>query len=250
MTTMHKQTTTAFGLLIVGNEILDGRRHDFHFADTNRQLQSRNLALAYTLILPDMADILISQLAWAFARPEPFFCCGGIGGTPDDLTRDCAAQAAGVRIVSHPEGEAILRRRFGADATASRLRMVAFPEGADLIPNPVNQVPGFRFRNGYFLPGFPQMASPMRAWILAQDFAAGSARKACALRLPNAREAELSDLMEAFINGHPALSFSSLPFMGETENYIELGLAGEPTAVDRGFCDLKAMLKQAGVLFR
>lgn len=239
----------AFGLLIVGNEILDGRRTDAHFTDTRRQLHARRLALSYALILPDDPDVLTRQIAWAFSRNEPFFCCGGIGSTPDDLTRDCAARAAGVPVVRHPEGEKILIGHFGRDATPTRLRMVEFPVGSSLVPNPVNQVPGFHFRNGYFVPGFPEMAVPMRDWVLENEYEPGTERVARALALPGAREADLVDLMESFVVDHPALSFSSLPQLSGKGRCVILGISGAPEEVDRGLRDLAEALSRRRVIY-
>jgi len=240
----------AFGLVIVGNEILDGRVRDRHVQNAREVLAARDLRLAYVLVLPDDPDVLTDHLRWAMARPEPFFCCGGIGSTPDDYTRQCAARAAGVPLAFHEEGVAILKERFGPDANPERLRMAEFPQGAALIPNPVNRVSGFRIGNGHFLPGFPNMARPMMAWVVENDYPRGSPRARAALVLPGAREADLVPLMDLFIAGHPALSFSSLPRytpQGGTE--IELGIAGSPDNVQAGLRDLKELLADNNVVF-
>jgi molybdopterin-biosynthesis enzyme MoeA-like protein len=240
---------SGFGLIIVGNEILDGRVRDKHFANTLDLLAERNLALAYALCLPDDAAVIESQLCWAMGRADPFFCCGGIGSTPDDLTRDCAARAAGVSLELHPEGVAILKERFGKNATPARLKMVAFPKGAALVPNPVNQVPGFSIRNGYFLPGFPNMASAMMAWVLDTYVEPGEAKTSSTLVLPGAKEADLVDLMEAFIARHPDVSFSSLPRFTDTGTEVKLGVSGLPEAVEAAVRDLNAALDAAHIAY-
>ena len=161
-----KHAPSGFGLIIVASEILDGRIQDRHFENTRRLLQSRNHALTYSMILSDEPLLILDKLKWAMGRAEPFFCCGGIGSTPDDYTRQCAAQAVGLPLEFHPEGVEILKRRPGFPLTPSRMKLVEFPKGAELIPNPVNQVPGFTMRNGHFVPGFPSMAEPMTAWSM------------------------------------------------------------------------------------
>ena len=164
---MEKRKVPAgFGIMIIGGEILDGRTQDRHFENIRTLLRSRNHLLKYVVFLVDEPQLIIDKLKWAMTRPEPFFCCGGIGPTPDDYTRQCAAKAASLPLALHPEGVAILRNRFDFPLTPARLRMVEFPEGAELIPNPVNQIPGFGILNGHFLPGFPNMAEPMAAWVL------------------------------------------------------------------------------------
>lgn len=244
---MTKQKVPGFGLVIIGNEVLDGRRTDAHFAFTRDLLAEHRLALIWSMTIGDEPALIEQQLRWALQRPEPFFCCGGIGATPDDLTRDCAARALNRALRHHPEGVAILRERFGGDATEQRLRMVLFPEGAVLIPNPVNQVPGFRIANGYFLPGFPSMAHPMMRWVLDTYYETGVVLHAAALLLPNTREADLVYLMERFILRHPALVVSSLPAFRADGPAVELGLKGPPDAVAEGLDALQAQLQEAGI---
>lgn len=96
---------------------------------------------------------------------------GGIGATPDDLTRQCAAEAAGVPMERHPEALALIVEKFGEAAYAKRVLMADFPAGAGIIPNPYNRIPGFSLNRHYFLPGFPEMAWPMMEWVLDTHYA-------------------------------------------------------------------------------
>ncbi|MFH1037712.1 MAG: molybdopterin-binding protein [PVC group bacterium] len=246
---MMKKQTFGFGLIIVGSEILDGRVEDRHLQNARRLLAERNLFLRYAVILPDEPVILEEQLRRALARENPFFCCGGIGATPDDHTRRCAAAAAGVPLKYHEEAAAILKKRFGPLATPHRLKMVEFPAGALIIPNPYNQVPGFSVGDGYFLPGFPEMAEPMMAWVLDTCYEPGAERIARSLLLPGAREADLAGIMEGFIAAHPGLSFSSLPRIAGDGWDVMLGVAGPPSAVEEGMRALKSSLSEAGQVF-
>ena len=245
----ERMAAAAFGLIVVGSEVLDGRRNDAHFDYARQLLRAHELELKYALIVPDDEVLLEAQLRWAMARREPFFCCGGIGATPDDLTRQCAARAAGVGLEFHPEGVAILERRWGKDATPARLRMVEFPAGSALVPNPFNQVPGFSIRNGYFVPGFPEMAHPMMAWVLETLYLSGEPRDSGALVLPGAREADLSDLMEAFVAAHPDVSFSSLPRYAPGGTELHLGVSGLRRRVGPAFADLQLRLSERGLMF-
>ncbi len=246
-----KTRTETFGLIIIGNEILDGRRQDAHFHNVQPLLTRRNLRLAYTLILPDQADIITGQLRWAFACAYPFFCCGGIGSTPDDITRPCAAAAARLPLVAHPEGTALLERTFGAHATPARLRMAEFPEGATLIPNPVNAVSGFSIRNGFFMPGFPDMAQPMMQWVLDTYYAPGARQASISYAALNVREADLCDLMEAFVIAHPDVRFSSLPLAHPRDRQFEihLGVSGPEAPTLLAARHLEQHLQAAGVDF-
>ncbi len=243
--------TQGFGLIVVGNEILDGRRSDAHFSFSRDLLKKHGFVLRYSLFLPATLSVLVTHFRWAFTQPDPFFCCGGIGSTPDDLTRQAAAEAAGVALAIHPEGLTLLQDRFGSTLTASRRRLVEFPTGAALIPNPFNRVPGFSLGKGYFLPGFPEMAHPMMEWVLQTREFLATERCAVRLILPGVREGDLVPLMEIFVASHPSVSFSSLPrFTEEGGTELELGLSGAPTDVRRGLTDLQQLLRRAGVKWR
>jgi len=246
-----KSRTPGFGLMVIGNEILDGRRRDAHFQAAFELLAERRLALRYALYLPDDTDTIAAHLRWAFARPFPFFSCGGIGGTPDDLTRTAAARAAETTLELHPEALAIVTGRFGeAGLTSARRRMLEFPRGAGLIPNPVNQVPGFRFRNGYFVPGFPRMARPMMAWVLDTLYEPGPERCAVTLTLFDAREGDLGELMDWFTESFPGVSFSSLPRLMDDGFELDLGVAGPPAEVGAAVEALQARLEADGIAWR
>ncbi len=247
-----KTSVESVGLIIIGNEILDGRRHDAHFENARLLLRQHNLKLAYALVLPDAAPVITSQLKWAMHKSGcPFFCCGGIGSTPDDITRQCAAAAAGRPLEPHPEGTEILRLKFGADCTPARLRMAEFAQGAVLIPNPVNNVAGFSILNGHFMPGFPNMTKPMMQWVLETYYERGCEQGAITYVATGVREADLCDLMEEFVSEHPDVSFSSLPIaMPKNGGYeLHLGVSGPAADVVPAAHDLAQALQAAGVVF-
>jgi molybdopterin-biosynthesis enzyme MoeA-like protein len=247
---MKRETINKVGLIIVGDEILNGRRQDAHFKYTMELCREWNAGLAYTLVLPDEMDVMVAQFKWAMAQPYPFFSCGGIGSTPDDITRQAAAAAVGVGIEQHAEAVRILKARYGDEATEPRLRMVTFPVGASLVPNPVNQVPGFHIANGYFLPGFPSMAAPMMRWILENHYAAGAERTRCTLVIDNAREADMTELMEGFVADYPTVTFSSLPTYTDTGPRVTLSVSAITATAETAFADLQQRLTAAAIPFR
>ncbi len=157
-----------FNLMIIGDEILHGNRADKHFALFKSLLAQYGLQLGQVQYLPDERALLVKQLQRSFSDGLPTFVTGGIGATPDDHTRQAAAEALALPLQLHPEGianiEAVSHRRGDALDSAAhrqRLRMAEFPAGADLIPNSYNGIAGFAIREHYFLPGFPVMAHPM-----------------------------------------------------------------------------------------
>lgn len=240
----NKTTPPGIGLIIIGSEILDGRRTDAHFLFCRDLLLARGLPLVYVLMLTDEPRLIEQHLRDCWARPEPFLCCGGIGATPDDYTRACAAAAAGVGLEFHPEGLRIMEERWGAGLTDGRRRLVEFPVGSTLIPNPVNRVPGFSLRHGHFVPGFPEMARPMMTWALDTHYTAGPAAARHTLMLPGAKESEITPLLEDLVRRYPALSLSCLPrFTGEgSGTEVELSLHGACDLVAEGFAVLCQLL--------
>ncbi len=170
--------------------------------------------------------------------------CGGIGGTPDDRTRQAAARAFEVPIARHPEALAIIERQYGDKAWPNRVLMADFPLGAGLIPNPVNNIAGFHIGNSHFVPGFPEMAWPMLEWVLDERLRhlhnAEPPVEFSFRAYGSGGEGDLIGLMEATLEKYPSIKLASLPFRGsaERERHIEFGLKGpkaDATAASRWF---------------
>ena len=162
--------STRVGLVLIGDELLSGKRTDKHMPKAIELLAARGMELSWARMVGDDAQVLEQTLRETLAGPDIVFSFGGIGATPDDRTRQCAAAAAGVELEFNAEGRRILEERFGEDAYPKRIHMVEWPVGARVIPNPVNRVPGFSFGDHHFVPGFPNMAWPMIEWVLDMHY--------------------------------------------------------------------------------
>ena len=216
----------AFGIIVVGDEILNGRRRDRHFDGLGGMLRERGFGVAWLRILPDDPAYLTAELGRTMAEGIPVFCCGGIGATPDDHTRACAARAAGVPLHMHPGAVAEIEARFGEQAYPNRIKMAELPRGSELIPNPYNRIPGFSIARHYFMPGFPDMAHPMASWVLDTHYAAGGcAERQRSVQVRGVTESSLIDLMQALTEQFPEARLFSLPRLG-AEFQIELGFRG------------------------
>jgi molybdopterin-biosynthesis enzyme MoeA-like protein len=239
-----------FGAIIIGDEILSGKRQDKHMAKAIALLAARGFDLSWVQYLGDEPDLIVSTLRRTLAGDDVVFSFGGIGATPDDHTRQCAAAAAGVALKLHPEAETEIRGRFADDpkgVTPRRLMMGEFPEGATIIPNPYNRIPGFTFRNHHFLPGFPEMSWPMMEWVIDQRYASIGAVRAveAAIIVREAGESQLIDLMNECLRAYPELKVFSLPRV-TPERYIELGVRGDAAQVAPAIAMLKAGVRALG----
>ncbi len=267
--------TTNFAIIIIGDEILSGKRADKHLPKVIGLLGARGLQLAYADYVGDDPARITATLARAFkaARDsgDAVFSCGGIGATPDDHTRQCAAAALGVELALHPEAKALITERmrdtareqgvaFDADRPDNihRLDMGLFPLGAEIIPNPYNKIPGFTCRAGqgavHFVPGFPVMAWPMIAGVLDLDYAHLHQTKAYiekSIIVSGSMEATLTPLMVAIEAEHAGVKVFSLPSVDHPQygRHIELGVKGAPSAIELAYPALLAGLRKFDVTF-
>jgi molybdopterin-biosynthesis enzyme MoeA-like protein len=233
-----------FGAIIIGDEIIRGKRQDKHFAKTVEVLAARGLKLSWAQYLADDRALITSTLDRTFKTDDIVFSFGGIGATPDDHTRQCAAAAAGVELYLHPEAEAEIRSRFDREITPLRLQMGEFPRGSSIIPNPYNRIPGFTWGHHHFVPGFPVMAWPMIEWVLDTKYrhlfhqVQESEASITVYGLP---ESGITPLMTDAESHYKRLKSFSLPSVGDdgTRRHIELGVRGFPDEVALAIEDMK-----------
>jgi molybdenum cofactor synthesis domain-containing protein len=252
-----------FGLIIVGDEIMSGKRADKHLPKVIELLTERGLQLDYAEYVGDSPERITATLKRAFESGDVVFSTGGIGATPDDHTRQCAAKALGVELALHPQAEALIRERMqdvarenGATYNPAhsdnihRLNMGVFPVGAQIIANPYNKIPGFSCVGQnygiagqgavHFVPGFPVMAWPMVASVLDEQYAHlfdKSAFVEKSVIVYGSMEAMLTPLMISLEREHADIKIFSLPSVDHPVHgrHIELGVKGEPAAVNLAY---------------
>jgi len=264
-----------FGLIIIGDEIMSGKRADKHLPAVIERLQARGLALAYADYVGDSRARITSSLRRAFASSDVVFSCGGIGATPDDHTRQCAAAALGLELELHPQAQLLIENRMrdlareqgevfdpGRADNVHRLNMGVFPAGAHIIPNPYNKIPGFSCDAArltgrgagvvHFVPGFPIMAWPMIESVLDNQYAAFFHRCPSVEKSViafGAMEAALTPLMEDIERQFSEVRVFSLPSVDHPEfgRHIELGVKGDTRFVDAAYAALIDGLRQRAV---
>jgi len=151
-------------VIIIGSEILNGRREDKHATFIKGLLSERSYVPYCIEIISDDKALIKSSFSRVLAdKKAMLFSFGGIGSTPDDLTRAIAAEVfTQSALVRHKAFEHDIMTRFGEKAHPNRIHMADLPENAGLLHNPVNNMSGFYLQDRYFfVPGFPEMAHPM-----------------------------------------------------------------------------------------
>ena len=244
-----------FGAFIIGDELLVGKREDKHLSFVIAALAKRGLRLAWAQYLGDDPERLTAALRRSLDAKDVVFSFGGIGATPDDHTRQCAAAALGIDLKIHPEAEREIRARFGGEVTPQRLQMGEFPVGSRIIPNPVNRIPGFSLREHHFVPGFPQMAWPMVEWVLDTKYQELFNRDRWAedsMLVFEAGESQLIPAMQAVEAGFKGIKVFSLPSMGKDGSriHVELGVRGDPAQVEPAMEKLRGLVRDAGFPYK
>ncbi|OYZ37868.1 MAG: competence/damage-inducible protein A [Polynucleobacter sp. 17-46-58] len=258
-----------FGLIVIGDEILSGRRQDKHFSKLIELLNERGLSLSWAKYVADDPEQITATLKESFASGDVVFSTGGIGATPDDHTRQCAALALGTTTELHPTAQELIAGRIQSMAEGDpikadlstpenqhRFKMGEFPIGSDIIPNPYNQIPGFRIHEHHFLPGFPVMAAPMMAWCLDEHYSDLFHRENWAEQsfiVPKGIESTLTPLMERIEADFPGVKVFSLPSVGDAtrggvyaQRHIELGIKGNANLLESAWTALRTGTQALG----
>ncbi len=231
----------AIGTYIIGDEILSGKRQDAHLNFIIQALKVRGLQLAWAHYLGDVPQQITSHFRASMLRGDIAFSFGGIGATPDDCTRQCAADAANLPITRHTGAVAEIEAQYGENAYPKRVLMADFPLGSALIPNPINRVPGFSINQHYFTPGFPQMAHPMMEWVLDTHYSHLFHRQdyiETSILVMDAGESQLLDLMNSIVVKYPELKLFSLPKL-DNRRTTELGVKGPASPANLAIDEIK-----------
>ena len=237
-----------FGTLIIGDEILSGKRQDKHFEYLKKTLKKYGLSLSWVKYIQDDSKDIIQSIRQSIKSNTIVFSFGGIGATPDDFTRQAAADAFELHLTRNDEAVKLIEEQFGEGAYPKRVLMADIPKGALLIPNEINKIPGFKINGHHFLPGFPEMAWPMVEWILnthykqllnQNDFAEAS------VWINDVSESKLIDLMNEIVKKYPEIKLFSLPKL-EPMKTIELGVKGPSKLVAEAMLEIQVKIVNLG----
>ena len=213
-----------FYAVIIGTEILNGRREDKHFEFVKQALAKYGHELFASFIIKDDKKLIKNTLKMIKSDEDSIlFCFGGIGSTPDDLTREIAADVFTKQPLKvHDNFLHDILEKFGDSAYPHRIHMADLPHNAQLLFNPVNSMSGFSlFKKYYFVPGFPSMAHPMISSVIQQYYSI-KVKKFRLTLLADTSEETLMNIMKILPD---TIELSSLPMFVNKKPKVELSIS-------------------------
>jgi len=234
-------------LVIIGDEILSGKREDKHFKKALDVTKQNNYVIKSVSYLPDCEHEIQSKIE--NLKDKIVFCFGGIGATPDDHTRSSAAKAHQKALKRHTDAAKLIEDKFGKEAYPKRILMADLPDGSELIPNEINMIPGFYINKKFFMPGFPEMAWPMMEWVFKNKLPQSNKIEFDrSIIIPDIAESLLIDLMNQIENDFPLVKMYSLPKI-TPQRQVEFGIKGDKEQVLSAMEVVKKYVKELGYHF-
>ena len=236
-----------FYACIIGSEILNGRRVDKHFDFLRDELGKYGHELFASFVIKDDENLI--KKVYKLIKEDEYavmFSFGGIGATPDDLTRAIAAEVFTNRpLERNKKFEQDIIERFKDEAYPHRVHMADLPQESELLFNPVNNMSGFSLQSRYFFtPGFPQMSHPMIKAVIENYFSSFVDRYRLTL-LAQTSENTLINIMKE-IPSH--IEFSSLPILSDSGASVEISLIStNKSDVEKYFSLFTTYLKDSNI---
>lgn len=238
-----------FFALIIGTEILNRRRTDAHFDFVSKALADKGHKLTGSFIIEDDPALIVDTIQFIASKDNAMlFSFGGIGSTPDDYTRKCAAIALrDGQIETHQEAKNIIVNKLGERAFPHSVKMAELPINADLLDNPINKMPAFSLDEKYFfMPGFPEMSHPMVDKILKKLIPHKKKQYRHTLTAI-CKENVFIELMEQMPQG---VEFSSLPKLYSDGWRVTISIASDNKVLaEESFNKYIQLLKEKGIRY-
>ena len=228
------------GLAVIGDEVLMGEVLDENVSFIGREIVRIGADLAYVSILPDNLDFLVRHLSWMKGEFDWVVSTGGIGTTPDDLTRDAVSAVTGRALQEDPEALRHLERHLGAPVPDRLRRLAMIPEGAELVENTQTGAPGFTIGNFIVLPGIPGLVKSMIGVLEGKLVGKPVWRREIRTKL---YESEIAHHLERVQDMNPDVRIGSYPEGGSPDHRVRLVLRSrDPAALDKAERQLRARI--------
>jgi molybdenum cofactor synthesis domain-containing protein len=213
---------TSAVLLTVGGELTSGDVENTNASWLARRLEAGGCAVRLVASVPDEVETIARFLALHRGDAACTIVTGGLGGTPDDITREAVAAAFGVACELDERAAAPLRARFAERGlTDYALQWATLPAGAEPLGNPLGGAPAFVLEDVYVLPGVP---AEMQACFEAIATRFGGAPILQRRLRYETVESELVATLRTFGERFPAVSLGSYPSFEDGRREVELVL--------------------------
>jgi nicotinamide-nucleotide amidase len=217
-------------LLTIGNEVVSGDVVNTNASWLSQRLESLGVRVVLAAAVPDEVDAIADFINRERTRVDVLLVTGGLGGTPDDLTREALSAAFGVGQSSVPDLADDLRRRFPKHPDYAA-RWAQLPTGSKPLRNPKGGAPGFVIANVWALPGLP---SEMEAMFDAYaDELRGARPIATWRRVFHTRESDIVHVLASATVRWPSVAIGSYPRFTSAGPEVEIVLKSpDRSAVD------------------
>ncbi|MGH7438799.1 MAG: competence/damage-inducible protein A [Polyangiaceae bacterium] len=212
MSAASERSQTA-AILVIGNEILSGKVEEANVAVLARELRTLGIVLRRVVVVLDDVDTISAEVTELARTNDWLFTSGGVGPTHDDVTIEAVAKAFGVRVVSSPEMEAMLRAHYKERCTEGHLRMALIPEGAALEVSAAVRWPTLRLRNTWLLPGIPEVFKMKLPVVVERVRRLSTAAQPFVTHAVYVKmdEGDLKPLLDRVVEAFPDVSVGSYP---------------------------------------
>jgi nicotinamide-nucleotide amidase len=230
-------------ILTIGSELVSGDVVDTNGAWLARELERLGVPVRLIAAVPDDIDVIAAFVREESARAEFVLVTGGLGGTPDDVTREAIAAAFGVEQEELPEVAAALRARFTRSPEYAA-RWALLPAGSRPLENPLGGAPGFAIGNVYVFPGLPAEMEAMFggiADVLRRSGPIGSWRRSY-----RTRESEIVAVLVEAGQRYPGAVVGSYPSFLPDGAVVEVVVkSGDPEELAEATAWIEAALADA-----
>jgi len=216
-------------ILTIGNELVSGDVLNTNAAWLAQRLERLGVKIVLGASVPDELDLIVDFVVRERGRVDHLIVTGGLGGTPDDITRESIAAAFAVGQEVQPELAEELRSRFRGDPEYAA-RWAALPVGSQVLENPLGGAPGFRIGNVWVLPGLPREMEAM--FDRYSDVFRAGAPIGVSRRTYETRESTIAPALAAATVRWPSVSVGSYPRFEPGGPQVEIVLkSSDPDAL-------------------
>jgi molybdenum cofactor synthesis domain-containing protein len=216
-------------IVTIGNELVSGDTVNTNGSWLAARLEALGVDVLLIASLPDEEERVAALVRAQAADADVVLVTGGLGGTPDDITREAIAAAFDVPQAEQPEVAERLRARFRGDPDYVT-RWAQLPAGSRALENPLGGAPGFVIGNVYVLPGLPSEMEAMFETVAAE--LGGGSPIGSWRRTYRTTESRIVSILEAGGERYPAVKVGSYPSFGAEGTFVEVVLkSSDPAAL-------------------